>query len=117
MAASSAKRRHKVRRRADMSLLGGIRPPIAVLSALLLSLAGITALGLGRASQGSVPEAVLTSQQRFAEDGAVAMRASIDESATDLTRTAGLFSAGSRSLRTPSSTRSAVSTRSGRARP
>ncbi|WP_406515534.1 cache and HAMP domain-containing protein [Streptomyces sp. NBC_00873] len=94
MAASSAKRRHKVRRRADMSLLGGIRPPIAVLSALLLSLAGITALGLGRASQGSVPEAVLTSQQRFAEDGAVAMRASIDESATDLTRTAGLFSAG-----------------------
>ncbi|MFJ9679486.1 HAMP domain-containing protein [Streptomyces sp. NPDC101194] len=94
MAASSAKRRHKVRRRADMSLLGGIRPPIAVLSALLLSLAGITALGLGRAGQDPVPEAVLTSQQHFAEDGAVAMRASIDESATDLTRTAGLFSAG-----------------------
>ncbi|MET9655997.1 HAMP domain-containing protein [Streptomyces sp. NPDC006510] len=94
MAASSSKRRHKVRRRADMSLLGGIRPPIAVLSALLLSLAGITALGLGRASQDSVPEAVLTSQQHFAEDGAVTMRASIDESVTDLTRTAGLFSAG-----------------------
>ncbi|MFF2410147.1 HAMP domain-containing protein [Streptomyces sp. NPDC058092] len=94
MAASSAKRRHKVRRRADMSLLGGIRPPIAVLSALLLSLAGITALGLGRASQDPVPAAVLTSQQHFAEDGAIAMRASIDESATDLTRTAGLFSAG-----------------------
>ncbi|MCT2542494.1 cache and HAMP domain-containing protein [Streptomyces atratus] len=94
MAASSSKRRHKVRRRADMSLLGGIRPPIAVLSALLLSLAGITALGLGRASQDSVPEAVLTSQQHFAEDGAITMRASIDESVTDLTRTAGLFSAG-----------------------
>ncbi|WP_411088963.1 HAMP domain-containing protein [Streptomyces sp. 061-3] len=94
MAASSAKRRHNVRRRADMSLLGGIRPPIAVLSALLLSLAGITALGLGRAGQDPVPKAVLTSQQHFAEDGAVAMRASIDESATDLTRTAGLFSAG-----------------------
>ncbi|MGW1105676.1 HAMP domain-containing protein [Streptomyces sp. NPDC002540] len=94
MAASPAKRRHKVRRRADMSLLGGIRPPIAVLSALLLSLAGITALGLGRAGQDPVPKAVLTSQQHFAEDGAVAMRASIDESATDLTRTAGLFSAG-----------------------
>ncbi|MEE1769711.1 cache and HAMP domain-containing protein [Streptomyces sp. JV185] len=94
MAASSSKRRHKVRRRADMSLLGGIRPPIAVLSALLLSLAGITALGLGKASQDSVPQAVLTSQQHFAEDGAVTMRASIDESVTDLTRTAGLFSAG-----------------------
>ncbi|MFJ2498244.1 HAMP domain-containing protein [Streptomyces sp. NPDC087539] len=94
MAASSSKRRHKVRRRADMSLLGGIRPPIAVLSALLLSLAGITALGLGKASQDSVPKAVLTSQQHFAEDGAVTMRASIDESVTDLTRTAGLFNAG-----------------------
>lgn len=77
-----------------MSLLGGIRPPIAVLSALLLSLAGITALGFGRAGEESVPKAVMTSQQRFAEDGAVAMRASIDESAADLARTAGLFNAG-----------------------
>ncbi|WP_405798083.1 HAMP domain-containing protein [Streptomyces sp. NBC_01506] len=94
MAASPAKRRHKVRKRADMSLLGGIRPPIAILSALLLSLAGITALGFGRASEDSVPKAVMTSQQHFAEDGAVAMRASIDESAADLARTAGLFNAG-----------------------
>ncbi|MFD5899384.1 HAMP domain-containing protein [Streptomyces sp. NPDC060366] len=94
MAASPAKRRHKVRRRADMSLLGGIRPPIAILSALLLSLAGITALGFGRAGEESVPKAVMTSQQHFAEDGAVAMRASIDESAADLARTAGLFNAG-----------------------
>lgn len=77
-----------------MSLLGGIRPPIAVLSALLLSLAGITALGFGRAGEESVPKAVMTSQQHFAEDGAVAMRASIDESAADLARTAGLFNAG-----------------------
>ncbi|MFE3248242.1 HAMP domain-containing protein [Streptomyces sp. NPDC059209] len=94
MAASPAKRRHKVRRRADMSLLGGIRPPIAILSALLLTLAGITALGFGRAGEESVPKAVMTSQQHFAEDGAVAMRASIDESAADLARTAGLFNAG-----------------------
>ncbi|MCI3223332.1 HAMP domain-containing protein [Streptomyces sp. NP-1717] len=77
-----------------MSLLGGIRPPIAILSALLLSLAGITALGFGRAGEESVPKAVMTSQQHFAEDGAVAMRASIDESAADLARTAGLFNAG-----------------------
>ncbi|MEU8624868.1 cache and HAMP domain-containing protein [Streptomyces sp. NPDC048669] len=93
MAASPVKRRHKVRRRADMSLLGGIRPPIAVLSVLLLSLAAITALGLGRTVQDRVPEAVLTSQQEFAEDGAIALRASIDESFTDLGRTAGLFNA------------------------
>ncbi|MEU1277133.1 cache and HAMP domain-containing protein [Streptomyces sp. NPDC005805] len=77
-----------------MSLLGGIRPPIAVLSVLLLALAGVTALSLGRVDNRAVPEAVLTSQQHFAEDGAIAMRASIDESVTDLTRTTELFNAG-----------------------
>ncbi|WP_406174526.1 HAMP domain-containing protein [Streptomyces sp. NBC_00996] len=77
-----------------MSLIGGIRPPIAVLSVLLLSLAGITALVLGRVDNGGVPKAVQTSQQHFAEDGAIALRASIDESVTDLTRSAALFSAG-----------------------
>ncbi|WP_317446120.1 HAMP domain-containing protein [Streptomyces collinus] len=77
-----------------MSLLGGIRPPIAVLSALLLALAAVTALVLGPAGDTSLPEAVRTSQQHFAEDGAIALRASIDESVTDLERSAGLFSAG-----------------------
>ncbi|KUL62686.1 HAMP domain-containing protein [Streptomyces sp. NRRL S-1521] len=77
-----------------MSLLGGIRPPIAVLSVLLLALAGVTALTLGRAGQEAVPKAVKLSQQHFAEDGAIALRASIDESVTDLTRNAELFSAG-----------------------
>lgn len=77
-----------------MSLVGGIRPPIAVLSVLLLALAGVTALTLGRAGQEAVPQAIKSSQQHFAEDGAIALRASIDESVTDLTRTAELFSAG-----------------------
>ncbi|MGW3210428.1 HAMP domain-containing protein [Streptomyces sp. NPDC001135] len=77
-----------------MSLIGGIRPPIAVLSALLLTLAAITALVLGRVDDAGVPKAVLTSQQHFAEDGAIALRASIDESVTDVTRSAALFSAG-----------------------
>ncbi|MFD7290814.1 HAMP domain-containing protein [Streptomyces sp. NPDC059863] len=94
MAVSSAKRRHKVRRRADMSLLGGIRPPIAVLSALLLALAGLTALGFGKPNYEPLPTAVRTSQQHFAEDGAIALRASLDESITDLNRTASLFNAG-----------------------
>ncbi|MGW1776507.1 HAMP domain-containing protein [Streptomyces sp. NPDC002104] len=77
-----------------MSLLGGIRPPIAVLFALLLLLAGLTALSLGSVRKDRLPEAVLTSQQYFAEDGAIALRASLDESVTDLNRTAALFSAG-----------------------
>ncbi|WP_425841290.1 HAMP domain-containing protein [Streptomyces fractus] len=77
-----------------MSLLGGIRPPIAVLSVLLLALAGVTALTLGRPDNAGLPKAVMTSQQHFAEDGAIALRASVDEGVTDLTRTAGLFNAG-----------------------
>ncbi|MFF6847347.1 HAMP domain-containing protein [Streptomyces antimycoticus] len=77
-----------------MSLVGGIRPPIAVLSVLLLSLAGITALTLGKPDNALVPKAVLTSQQYVAEDGAIALRASLDESVTDLTSTATLFDEG-----------------------
>ncbi|MEV0847294.1 HAMP domain-containing protein [Streptomyces sp. NPDC049954] len=77
-----------------MSLLGGIRPPIAVLSVLLLALAGVTALTLGRVDQTGLPKAVRVSQQHFAEDGAIALRASIDESVTDLDRSAALFNAG-----------------------
>ncbi|MFZ3500101.1 HAMP domain-containing protein [Streptomyces sp. 5.8] len=94
MSASRTKRRQKARRRADMSLLGGIRPPIAALSALLLALAALTAFHLGKVGNESVPEAVRTSQQYFAEDGAIAMRASLDESITDISRTATLFNAG-----------------------
>lgn len=77
-----------------MPLMGGIRPPIAVLSAMLLALAGVTALSLGTVEHKALPKATLTSQQHFAEDGAVALRASLDESITDLRRVAGLFSAG-----------------------
>ncbi|MBW1596989.1 HAMP domain-containing protein [Streptomyces sp. JJ38] len=74
-----------------MSLLGGIRPPIAVFSVMLLSLVAVTALSLGSVTKDKLSEAVLTSQQHFAEDGAIALRASLDESATDLKRSAGLF--------------------------
>ncbi|MEU4728920.1 HAMP domain-containing protein [Streptomyces sp. NPDC023588] len=77
-----------------MSLLGGIRPPIAALSAMLLALATVTAFQLGRVGDEAVPPAVLASQQYFAEDGAIALRASLDESITDIGRTASLFSSG-----------------------
>ncbi|MDX3537730.1 HAMP domain-containing protein [Streptomyces sp. MB09-01] len=77
-----------------MSLLGGIRPPIASLSALLLALAALTAFQLGHVGKATVPPAVLTSQQYFAEDGAIALRASLDESITDIGRTASLFRSG-----------------------
>ncbi|SCF87735.1 hypothetical protein GA0115255_1096724 [Streptomyces sp. Ncost-T6T-2b] len=77
-----------------MPLLGGIRPPIALLCVLILALAGLTAKVLGPGSEPVVPKAVLSSQQYFAEDGAIALRASIDERVTDLERTAAALNTG-----------------------
>ncbi|MFF5964002.1 HAMP domain-containing protein [Streptomyces collinus] len=78
-----------------MPLLGGVRPPIALLCVLVLALAGLTAQVLGPAGEQAVPQAVLSSQRHFAEDGAIALRASIDERVTDLNRTAAALNAGS----------------------
>ncbi len=89
-------RRRRNRKRADMPLLGGIRPPIALLCLLIVALAGLTAKVLGPGGDAVVPEAVLTSQQHFAEDGAIALRASIDERVTDLQRTAEALNKGER---------------------
>ncbi|MER6911303.1 HAMP domain-containing protein [Streptomyces sp. NPDC000594] len=77
-----------------MPLLGGIRPPIAVLCVLVLALAALTAQVLGPGKDTVAPKAVLSSQKYFAEDGAIAMRASIDERVTDLDRTARALSDG-----------------------
>ncbi|WP_330469186.1 HAMP domain-containing protein [Streptomyces longwoodensis] len=77
-----------------MPLLGGIRPPIAVLCVLIVALAGLTAQVLGPGGEPVVPKAVLSSQQHFAEDGAIALRASVDERVTDLRRTADALNAG-----------------------
>ncbi|WP_406865449.1 HAMP domain-containing protein [Streptomyces sp. HUAS MG47] len=77
-----------------MPLLGGIRPPIAIMCVLVLALAGLSAKVLGPGDDTAVPKAVLSSQQYFAEDGAIALRASIDERVTDLERTAATLSAG-----------------------
>ncbi|MEV6781083.1 HAMP domain-containing protein [Streptomyces sp. NPDC051098] len=78
-----------------MPLLGGIRPPIALLCVLVLALAGLTAKVLGPDAEPVVPKAVLSSQQYFAQDGAIALRASIDERVTDLERTATALNRGS----------------------
>ncbi|MEU7134178.1 HAMP domain-containing protein [Streptomyces sp. NPDC046261] len=94
MSASRGPRRRKARRRADMPLLGGARPPIAALLALLLAVAGTTALVLGDRDRTAIDTAVLTSQQHVAEDGALSLRASLDESITDLERAAAQFGGG-----------------------
>ncbi|WP_185893423.1 HAMP domain-containing protein [Streptomyces sp. WAC08241] len=77
-----------------MPLLGGIRPPIAVLCVLVLALAGLTVKVLGPGKETAAPKAVLSSQQYFAEDGAIALRASVDERVADLERTAAALSEG-----------------------
>jgi HAMP domain-containing protein len=86
--------RRRLRRRADMPLLGGVRPPIALLCLLVLALAGLTIKVLGPAREPLVPKAVLSSQQYFAQDGAIALRASIDERVADLERTATALNTG-----------------------
>lgn len=77
-----------------MPLLGGVRPPIALLCVLILALAGLTIKVLGPAREPLVPKAVLSSQQYFAQDGAIALRASIDERVADLQRTATALNEG-----------------------
>ncbi|PHQ48344.1 hypothetical protein BLA24_31520 [Streptomyces cinnamoneus] len=77
-----------------MPLLGGARPPIAALLVLLLVVAATTALVLGDRERAAADTAVLTSQQHVAEDGALSLRASLDESITDIERAATQFGTG-----------------------
>ncbi|MBD0670992.1 hypothetical protein BU198_09800 [Streptomyces sp. CBMA156] len=71
-----------------MPLLGGIRPPIALLLVLLLAVAAITALAVGGLRVDDTPQAVRESHQYAAEDTAASLRAGLHESATDLRRAA-----------------------------
>ncbi|MFJ5118519.1 HAMP domain-containing protein [Kitasatospora sp. NPDC088548] len=84
-------RQHRYRRRADMPLLGGIRPPIALLLILLLAVAAITALAVGGLRVDETPQAVRESHQYAAEDTAASLRAGLHESATDLRRAAAHY--------------------------
>ncbi|WP_078588733.1 MULTISPECIES: cache domain-containing protein [Streptomyces] len=84
-------RQHRSRRRADMPLLGGIRPPIVLLVVLLLAVAAITALAVGGLRVDDTPQAVRESHQYAAEDAAASLRAGLHESATDLRRAAARY--------------------------
>lgn len=74
-----------------MPLLGGIRPPIALLLILLLAVAAITALAVGGLRVDDTPQAVRESHQFAAEDTAASLRAGLHESATDLRRAAARY--------------------------
>ncbi|MGC0343859.1 HAMP domain-containing protein [Streptomyces sp. SLBN-8D4] len=85
------------RRRAHTAVLGGVRPPLAALPVLLALVAGLTVFAVGSDAERGVPEAVLSSQQHIAEDGAVALQGAVDQSVTDLRAAAADFG-GSKSL-------------------
>ncbi|MFC9325481.1 HAMP domain-containing protein [Kitasatospora sp. NPDC057015] len=76
-----------------MPLLGGIRPPIALLLVLLLGVSGLTAVAVGGLHLDDAPQAIRESQQYAAVDAATALRASVNENATDLRRAAARFDA------------------------
>jgi methyl-accepting chemotaxis protein len=80
-----------------MAVLGGVRPPLAVLPVLLALVAGLTVFAVGSDAERGVPEAVLSSQQHIAEDGAVALQGAVDQSVSDLRAAAADFG-GSKSL-------------------
>ncbi|MFE2533859.1 HAMP domain-containing protein [Streptomyces sp. NPDC059371] len=99
-------RRHRVRRRADMPLLGGVRPPIVLLLLLLLLVAAVTVGGLGAVHSDRVPAAVLNSEQQIASDTALSVRTAIDSEASTVRRTADAYPATSAS--TPTATLKAL---------
>jgi HAMP domain-containing protein len=92
-----------------MPLLGGVRPPIAALLCLLLAVAAVTALVLGRTAAQDVAPAVLTSQQHIAEDSAASLRISVDADVSALRDAAAALQGkaaqdGTATLRTVSAT-------------
>ncbi|MER5356004.1 HAMP domain-containing protein [Kitasatospora sp. NPDC002551] len=84
-------RQHRYRRRADMPLLGGIRPPIALLLVLLSAVAAITALAVGGLRVDDTPQAVRESHRYAAEDTALSLRAGLRENSSDLLRSAARY--------------------------
>lgn len=74
-----------------MPLIGGVRPPVAILMVLLLSVAGLTVYALGSISSEQLPLAVRDSEQQIAADAAVSVRGSISAEANTLRRAAEAY--------------------------
>jgi hypothetical protein len=85
-----------------MPMLGGVRPPIASLVALLLVVAALTVIGLDSIHDARVPQAVLNGEQQIAADTAVSLRTAIDAEASSVRRTADAYPATNTSTPTTS---------------
>src|SRR4051812_10140559 len=82
------------RKRADMPLLGGVRPPIAAITVLLLAVSGLTAMTVGRSGDSTVSQAVVESQQLMAADAAGSLSSSLDQSSHNLRDATALLGLG-----------------------
>ncbi|MEU6225534.1 HAMP domain-containing protein [Streptomyces sp. NPDC047042] len=88
-----APRRHRARRRADMPLLGGVRPPLASLSVSLLVIAALVVVALGRVHTGQRPGAALEAERQIAADTAQLEREAIDAEASSIGRRVAAYMA------------------------
>ncbi|SDL18576.1 HAMP domain-containing protein [Streptomyces indicus] len=91
--AQTPERRRVLGRRADVPLLGGARPPLVLLSALLLGVCVFTAVTVGRADDTPVSQAVLDAQQFIAEDGAGTVGSALRQQVRDLPHATRMFGA------------------------
>lgn len=89
-----------------MPMLGGVRPPIASLVALLLVVAALTVIGIDGVRAAPIPQAVLNGEQHIAADTAHSLRTAIDAEANTVRRTASAYPATSTS--TPATTLKAL---------
>lgn len=71
-----------------MPLLGGVRPPLVALMTLLLIASAVTVPLMSASEQDEVPEAIRSAQQHVAEDSAISLHASLNESVSDLKQAA-----------------------------
>ncbi|WDV56485.1 hypothetical protein PV963_42225 [Streptomyces coeruleorubidus] len=74
-----------------MPLIGGVRPPVAILMVLLLSVAGFTVYALGSIPSEQLPLAVRDTERQIAADAAVSVRGSISAEANTLRRAAEAY--------------------------
>jgi HAMP domain-containing protein len=78
-----------------MPLIGGVRPPIATLTVLLVSVAALTVYILGSVHSQQVPQAVRDTEQQIAADAAASVRSSVRAEASTLRRAAQAYTATS----------------------
>ncbi|MEW2549011.1 HAMP domain-containing protein [Streptomyces sp. NPDC047002] len=76
-----------------MPLLGGVRPPLAALLCLLLAVAAVTLVGIGRAGHGDASRPAGEAERAVARDAAADLHASVTAHADALRESASAFTA------------------------